>query len=126
MFANRMFRLFDKDGNGSISFEEFAAGLSVFNEKASMDEKTEFSFKIYDFDGDGHISKKEMKDVLQFCLVENKLGFPEKCIDLLIDETFATANLANPGKMSLKEYKDFVKASPETMMQNMTVTNSTK
>lgn len=126
MFVNRMFRLFDKDGNGSISFEEFAVGLSVFNEKATLDEKVTFSFKIYDFDGDDYISKKEMKDVLRFCLQENRLGFPEKQIDSLIEETFTHAKLANAEKMSLKEYMALVKISPETMMQNMTVTNSTK
>jgi hypothetical protein len=39
IFVERLFTLFDDDKNGTIDFREFTAGLSVFCQKATLDEK---------------------------------------------------------------------------------------
>ncbi len=51
--------IFDKNKDGSISFEEFITGLSSLY---SNDEeaKLRFAFKVYDIDGDGFISNGEL------------------------------------------------------------------
>jgi hypothetical protein len=38
-FVNRMFNMFDGDGNGEIDFSEFVIGLSVFSTKGTESEK---------------------------------------------------------------------------------------
>lgn len=37
----RMFKLFDSDGDGMVNFEEFIKGLSVFCPTGTLDEKLE-------------------------------------------------------------------------------------
>lgn len=78
-------------------------------------------------DGDGYISKEELKNVIESCLTEYKLNFSflKSEIQTLVDETFNLAKTEKAGKMNLKEYKSLVLKSPESMMQNMTVTEST-
>lgn len=56
-WLDRVFELFDQDGNGSINFREFIIGLSIFSPKTSLDDKLMFSFKVFDIDGDGCITQ---------------------------------------------------------------------
>ena len=57
--VRRVVMIFDKNKDGSISFEEFITGLSSLY---SNDEeaKLKFAFKVYDIDGDGYISNGEL------------------------------------------------------------------
>ena len=52
-FVNRMFNMFDEDGNGEIDFVEFVTGLSVFSSKGTESEKIncnfDFSFFLIPF-----------------------------------------------------------------------------
>jgi len=60
---NVLFRLFDKDGNGVVDFEELACGISVFC-SGTTDEKVKAAFQLYDLNGDGYISLEEMQRYL--------------------------------------------------------------
>ena len=44
LFVDRMFELFDANGDKNINFTEFVAGLSVFTKRAKGEEKARFSF----------------------------------------------------------------------------------
>ncbi|KAI8975161.1 hypothetical protein BDF20DRAFT_914127 [Mycotypha africana] len=64
LVTERIFAFFDQDGDGTITFDELVAGLSVLC-KGNFDEKIEQkqrldAFKGYDLDGDGYISKDEL------------------------------------------------------------------
>lgn len=61
--ADRLFDVFDQDGNGHIDFSELASGLSVLC-KGARDAKVKAAFRLYDFNGDGYISLDEMKRYL--------------------------------------------------------------
>lgn len=54
---DKMFKKLDKDGNGSISLEEFKAQAKGKEAKAA---KLEKRFKKLDADGDGALSKEEL------------------------------------------------------------------
>jgi len=123
VFIDRMFYLFDKDHNGSISFDEFVIGLSVFSEKASKQEKMEFAFKIFDADNDGFISQKELFSLLSGCLKENGLGIPEQQLDALVTYTLQAADLDKDGKISFHEYCQYAKAHPG-VLSNMTISTN--
>lgn len=49
-FAERFFRLFDKDSSGSISLRELMDGLTLLTNGSEVD-KLRFLFQVYDVDG---------------------------------------------------------------------------
>ncbi|RAW38367.1 hypothetical protein PC110_g5374 [Phytophthora cactorum] len=63
MVADRLYDVFDRDGNGQIDFSELASGLSVLC-KGARDAKVRAAFRLYDFNEDGFISLDEMKRYL--------------------------------------------------------------
>mmetsp|Transcript_10790 Transcript_10790/g.15802 ORF Transcript_10790/g.15802 Transcript_10790/m.15802 type:complete len:187 (+) Transcript_10790:161-721(+) len=120
LMVRRMFKLFDGDNNGTIDFREFIVGLSVFNEKATMEEKLKFSFKIYDFDGDGHISKDELQKMVEASLIEADMNLPEETLKELVNNTFAEADKDGDGQISFEEYRSLVQEHPN-MLNNMNI-----
>ncbi|XP_019159896.1 PREDICTED: calcineurin subunit B-like isoform X1 [Ipomoea nil] len=48
-----------------LNFKDFVAFLSAFSAKASMRQKIELIFKVYDSDGNGKVSFNDMMEVLQ-------------------------------------------------------------
>ncbi|KAL4176746.1 hypothetical protein KRP22_001687 [Phytophthora ramorum] len=63
MVADRLYDVFDRDGDGQIDFSELASGLSVLC-KGARDAKVKAAFRLYDFNADGFISLDEMKRYL--------------------------------------------------------------
>ena len=59
VILDRMFDLFDTDGNGVVDFSELASGLSVLC-GGSRDDKVKAAFSLFDYNGDEYISLEEM------------------------------------------------------------------
>lgn len=120
LFADRLFDLFDENGDRTISMQEFCVGLSIFSKKGTLDEKLRFSFDIYDIDGDGSIDKDELFKILKASLFDNGLNLTEAQMRAAVDATFAEADTDNNGKISFDEYKRMVLRHPG-MIKNMTI-----
>jgi len=54
-----IFRLFDKDGDGTIDFKEFMIVLYIMS-NGTAEENLRQIFKVFDLDGNGCISREEM------------------------------------------------------------------
>ncbi|CAM4493378.1 unnamed protein product [Leuciscus chuanchicus] len=63
-YAQFLFNAFDKDKNGSLSFEELVCDLSVLL-RGTTEEKLNWAFNLYDINKDGLITKEEMLDILK-------------------------------------------------------------
>eukprot|EP00163_Fabomonas_tropica_P030204 TRINITY_DN6738_c0_g1_i2.p1 TRINITY_DN6738_c0_g1~~TRINITY_DN6738_c0_g1_i2.p1 ORF type:complete len:194 (-),score=46.86 TRINITY_DN6738_c0_g1_i2:230-811(-) len=120
MITDRLFRLFDENGDGDINFREFVCGLSVFCKKGTFEEKLHFSFNVYDLDGDGRIDKDEMTQIIKATLVQTPLQLSESQIQSLIDSTFAEADSDGDGRISFEEYKEMVMKHPN-ILNSMTI-----
>ena len=57
-FVERVFHIFDKDDNGSISLQEFIDAMHQFAGQ-SPDDKIKFLFKVYDIDGKFTLKKSQ-------------------------------------------------------------------
>jgi len=58
--SKRLLRMVD-----GLNFKDFVAFLSTFSAKASLRQKIEFIFKVYDIDGKGKITFKDLLEVLR-------------------------------------------------------------
>jgi Ca2+-binding EF-hand superfamily protein len=64
-------QVFDKNGDGNISFYEFVMGLSRLSSAGRDEDKLRFAFSIYDINGDGYISNGELFNVLKMMVGNN-------------------------------------------------------
>jgi serine/threonine-protein phosphatase 2B regulatory subunit len=67
----RVFCIFDKNKDNSISFVEFIQGLSKLSENSNDEAKLRFVFKIYDMDEDGYISNGDLFKILKIMIGNN-------------------------------------------------------
>eukprot|EP00760_Papus_ankaliazontas_P038176 PhM_4_TR8909/c0_g1_i1/m.96856 len=84
-----LFRMFDTDSNGAITFSEFVANLSIYHNKGGTKtaEKHKMLFGIYDVDKDGKISKTDLANVLQDCLNCNGMALGDAEIMKIVEAT---------------------------------------
>ncbi|KAH7831168.1 putative serine/threonine-protein phosphatase 2B regulatory subunit [Monocercomonoides exilis] len=118
--ADRIFSVFDENGDGFINAQEFVCGLSFFSKKATFDEKLHFAFNIYDIDKNGHIDKSELLHILKASLFENTLSLTEEQMKQAVDATFAEADLDGDGLISFEEFREMVLKHPQ-MIDSMTI-----
>jgi Ca2+-binding EF-hand superfamily protein len=112
--VDRLFEIFDTNGDGSIDFSELASGLSVLC-GGNREDKVEAAFALYDLDGDGTISLDEMTTYLTSVfkvLYETQPGTAERMgvsaeelAAVTAEQAFVDADLNHDGKLSFEEFK---------------------
>ena len=65
--ADYVFRGFDADNNGSISFNEFLIAYALTS-RGDQKLKLEYAFEIYDADNSGSLDKKQVANALEAML----------------------------------------------------------
>ncbi|VFQ67958.1 unnamed protein product [Cuscuta campestris] len=119
-FADRMFKLFDSTNDGVIEFGEFVRALSIFHPVASLEEKADFLFRLYDVRQAGFIEHQGVKKMIMALLQESGLTLPEDIIQDMINKTFEEADRNDDGKIDAEEWKNFVCRNPP-LLKNMTI-----
>uniref|UniRef100_A0A4Y0BFU2 EF-hand domain-containing protein n=1 Tax=Anopheles funestus TaxID=62324 RepID=A0A4Y0BFU2_ANOFN len=106
-YAHYVFNSIDLDRNGSLSFEEFVANLSILL-RGTVDEKLQWTFSLYDINGDGCITKEEMKEIVT-AIYELMGKVPEGCeeeqaIKEKVERLFEKMDRNCDGKITLDEF----------------------
>ncbi|KAJ0448081.1 putative EF-hand domain-containing protein [Helianthus annuus] len=73
LFSDRIFDLFNLKCNGVIDFGEFVRSLGVFHPNDPVEDKTKFSFRLYDLRRTGFIEREELKEMVIALLHESDL-----------------------------------------------------
>ncbi|CAH8337237.1 unnamed protein product [Eruca vesicaria subsp. sativa] len=115
LFANRIFDLFDVKRKGVIDFGDFVRSLNVFHPNASLEEKTDFTFRLYDVDCTGCIERQEVKQMLIALLCESEIKLADDTIEVILDQTFEDADVDRDGKIGKAEWSDFVMKNPSLL-----------
>lgn len=70
---DKLFDIFDSDGNGVVDFTEISSGVSVLC-GGSRGDKVSAAFSLFDFNGDGFISMDEPVKLLQSTSLHNEIA----------------------------------------------------
>ncbi|XP_077597828.1 Kv channel-interacting protein 4 isoform X7 [Stigmatopora nigra] len=120
-YAHFLFNAFDADHNGSVSFEDFVAGLSVLL-RGSVGEKLNWAFNLYDINKDGHITKEEMLDVMKAIYdMMGKCTYPalrEETPRQHVDVFFQKMDKNKDGVVTMEEFIDCCQ-NDENIMRSM-------
>ena len=100
-----IFRIFDKDGDGSIDFKEFMVILFIMTSGTPEDNLKQI-FRVFDIDRDGRISREEMYRICQdlsnmFTITDNPKG---RHSDSLGNLAFQEMDTNHDGFVSMEEF----------------------
>ncbi|CAN6912702.1 hypothetical protein Bca4012_087219 [Brassica carinata] len=115
IFANRIFDMFDVKRKGVIDFGDFVRSLNVFHPNASLEDKIDFTFRLYDMDCTGYIERQEVKQMLIALLCESEMKLADETIEIILDKTFEDADVNQDGKIDRLEWRDFVNKNPSLL-----------
>lgn len=122
-YAHYVFKVFDQDHDGTVSFEEFVMGLSVLA-RGTIHEKLIWAFNLYDANGDGVITREELSDIVT--AVYELLGkyaeptMEDRTIRDHVDFIFTKMDMNNDGNISVEEFLEACRTD-ENISKSMTM-----
>lgn len=100
--------------DGSLTFEDFLDLLSAFSDSATLEIKSHYAFRIFDFDDDGTLGYGDLKELVN-CLTgetdETRLT-PEE-MGQLINNILEESDIDKDGTVNLSEFQHVISRSPD-------------
>ena len=105
--SNILMEYFDMDGDGEINNYEFRCALAMLI-YSSIDLKSEFIFKLYDFDSNNYLTKDEIINLVTTLYSYKKEPLVSTKIEQKANEILKEADLDLDNKLSLREFKSYI------------------
>eukprot|EP00013_Stygamoeba_regulata_P024736 CAMPEP_0177655300 /NCGR_PEP_ID=MMETSP0447-20121125/14876_1 /TAXON_ID=0 /ORGANISM="Stygamoeba regulata, Strain BSH-02190019" /LENGTH=191 /DNA_ID=CAMNT_0019159175 /DNA_START=102 /DNA_END=674 /DNA_ORIENTATION=- len=110
-----MFRIFDEDHNGGISWLEFVSANYLLSSCATYEEKMKFAFQTYDIDRNGAISRNELLEMVNVILQGAGLSDEEaeSMQKTVLHNIFEKMDSNGDNEVSYEEFQKFLVDNPE-------------
>ncbi|XP_015259551.1 PREDICTED: calcium and integrin-binding protein 1 [Cyprinodon variegatus] len=115
-FKERICHVFSTSENkdGSLTFEDFLDLLSAFSDSATLEIKSHYAFRIFDFDDDGTLDYDDLKKLVN-CLTgeseDTRLNDDE--MKQLITNILEESDIDKDGTVNLSEFQHVISRSPD-------------
>ncbi|KAI2648615.1 Calcium and integrin-binding protein 1 [Labeo rohita] len=100
--------------DGSLSFEDFLDLLSAFSDSATLEIKSHYAFRIFDFDDDGTLDSRDLEKLVN-CLTgetdDTRLTAEE--MRQLISNILEESDIDKDGTVNLSEFQHVISRSPD-------------
>lgn len=100
--------------DGSLTFEDFLDLLSAFSDSATLEIKSHYAFRIFDFDDDGTLNCDDLEKLVN-CLTgetdETRLTSQE--MSQLISNILEESDIDKDGTVNLSEFQHVISRSPD-------------
>lgn len=115
-FKHRICHVFSTSDqeDGSMSFEDFLDMLSAFSESATLEIKSHYAFRIFDFDGDGVLNESDLEKLVNHLTGEEdntKLSNNE--MKQLIANILEESDIDKDGTINHSEFQHVISRSPD-------------
>ncbi|XP_059206835.1 Kv channel-interacting protein 2-like [Centropristis striata] len=121
MYAHFLFEAFDTQNNGTVSFEDFVASLSIIL-RGSITDKLNWAFNLYDLNKDGCITREEMTNIMNSIYdMMGKYTYPsmrDNAPKEHVDNFFQKMDKNNDGVVTIEEFLETCQKD-ESIMQSM-------
>uniref|UniRef100_A0A1A8L6Y0 Calcium and integrin binding 1 (Calmyrin) n=2 Tax=Nothobranchius TaxID=28779 RepID=A0A1A8L6Y0_9TELE len=100
--------------DGSFSFDDFLDFLSAFSDSATLEIKSHYAFRIFDFDNDGTLSCGDLEklvDCLTYESEDSRLTTEE--MRQLIANILEESDIDKDGTVNLSEFQHVISRSPD-------------
>ncbi|XP_005989825.1 calcium and integrin-binding protein 1 [Latimeria chalumnae] len=115
-FRDRICHVFStsEEQDGRISFEDFLDMLNAFSDSATVEIKSHYAFRIFDFDDDGTLDRKDLEKLVN-CLTgetaDTQLNSDE--MNQLIKNILEESDIDKDGTVNLSEFQHVISRSPD-------------
>ncbi|XP_037538640.1 calcium and integrin-binding protein 1 [Nematolebias whitei] len=115
-FKERICKVFStsEHKDGSLTFEDFLDLLSAFSDSATMEIKSHYAFRIFDFNDDGTLGHNDLEKLVD-CLTGEKddTRLTRDEMKQLINNILEESDIDKDGTVNLSEFQHVISRSPD-------------